>query len=67
MFEVLRNEAALEAASILPPQIVGVSLGLARQGSRVVSGVATASTVGRMADAVAAAVVLALLAVAIAW
>lgn len=56
VFEVLRNEAALEAASLLPPQIVGVSLGLARQGSRAVPGVATASTVGRMADALEAAV-----------
>ncbi len=53
VFEVLRNETALRTASLLPPQIVGISLELADIG---VPGISAANTVGQMADSIEAAI-----------
>lgn len=56
VFDVMRNAPAFEAASLLPSQIVGVSLGLAAEGAiSAQSPVARANTLGQMEEAVLAA------------
>ena len=55
-FEVLRNRATLERASLVPPQIVDVSLELTRLVPRLAgTAVAKANTVDEMAAAIVAA------------
>ena len=51
--QVLRNEAAMEAADLVPPQIVGISLQLERLGlAEKYPAVVNASTVSQMVDAI---------------
>ena len=55
VFEVLRDRTVLERASLVPPQIVDISLTLAQESSRLAgTAVARANTVDEMAAAVAA-------------
>lgn len=55
VFEVLRDRAVLERASLVPPQIVDISLTLAAESPRLAgTAVARANTVDEMAVAVAA-------------
>ena len=55
VFEVLRDRAVLERASLVPPQIVDISLTLAAESPRLAgTAVARANTVDEMAAAVAA-------------
>lgn len=57
VFEVLRDRAVLERASLVPPQIVDISLTLAAESPRLAgTAVARANTVDEMAAAVAAVV-----------
>ena len=56
-FEVLRNRATLDAASLVPPQIVDISIALPLMNPALVGApIARANTLGEMCDAVASAV-----------
>ncbi len=53
-FDVLRKRETLKAASLVPPQMVALSLALAAEDERfAASGVSQANTIDEMADAVA--------------
>lgn len=54
-FEVLRNPQVLKTASIIPPQVVEVSMALGRSVANCPAAVARANTLAEMTDAIAQA------------